>query len=518
MKHLFAATITALAIIGAAPAYGPHHAVQAAAFDAGSLGPVEARHFTYFWAIDSSEDFHAAFDYTLNVAASHSANIYRSDKLEEGRLIRVDWRRLLPQAKDYTRVRTILEGLAQTDPYFHVQGKRKVAPYKARDGKTYDFVVGTDVALHTGPENHLLLTTLTGSAAPILRADWFMVKALSVLDGGIYYKLRGIEAKPSSGTAEQAFHASLGADTTKAANLRSDERLAMWRSGVTGKPRAVEFFYGTNLRPSLGPSLLTITRDYFDGAIDGKRHVMKNLLFYKFDGSEQIGMLPNGMPVFALFDAAGGLVDVAPQELVTDTTVPDQHTKNLQSAISCIRCHASDEGWKPARNDVKLLTEGEYAIDIFDDENSGLDPVDTIDRLAGLYSGDIEEPLRIARTTHAKAVYLATGGREPAEVCELVGKFFNRYAYDGITPRIACAAAGYTVSDDESVDLFNEICPPLPPNAAGVSPESITIASLRKWTKEEPIYVPTSDFEQEAADFLLRVRTASNNRKAGAIR
>lgn len=524
MKPLTAAFLTAILALSAAglpgelpgdlpEAFGPAEAVAAAAIDAGAIGPIEAPFFTYYWTLDPSDDFHAAFAYALNTACSHSPNLYRHDRLADGRLIRVDWRRLAPKAEDYARLRKLLEGLALVDPYFHTIGRRKVAPYKASDGQTYDFVVGSDVALHSGPDKHLLLATLTGSAAPILRADWFITKILSTLDGGQYYKLRGIVARPEKGTAEEAFHASLGADPKQAAALRSDERLAQWFSHVTGKPRAIEFFYATNSRPSLGPSLLTITRDYFDGPIDGRRHVLKNLLSYQFDGSEQIGSLPNGMLAFALFDAAGGLVDVAPQNLVTDRTVPAPHTANLQPAISCIRCHASEEGWKAAQNDIALVTGGKFAVDIFDDESSPEDVADTLDRLAGLYGGDIAEPLRVARTTHAKAVFALTG-KEPAPVMEYVGATYNRYAFEAITPRIACADAGYAVSDEKAVALFNQLCPPLPANSAGVSPESITIASLRAWTKEKPIWIPRSDWEQEFSDFALRVRTAANNRLA----
>lgn len=515
MKPLTAAIFTAILFAGAGlPSelplpFGPHNAVAAAAIDAGSLGPVEAPHYRYFWAIDSAEEFHDAFAYALNTAASHSPNLYQPERLAEGRLIRVDLRRLAPQASDYARLVSVLETLAGTDPYFHTQGKKTVAPYKASDGKVYDFVVGSDLALHSDPSKHLLLVTLTGSSAPILRADWFLVKLLSVLDGGLYYKLRGFDAKPASGTQEEAFHSSLGADPKQAAALRSDERLVTWHSNVTGKPRAIEFFYAANVRPSLGPSLLTITRDYFDGPIDGKRHVMKNLLNYQFDGSEQIGMLPNGMLAFALFDAAGKLVNVAPQNLVTDRTVPPPHTANLQPGISCIRCHASDEGWKVAQNDLKLVTSGEFAVDLFDDESSQDDPADTLDRLVGLYSGDIDEPLRVARTTHAKAVFKLTG-QEPTPVMEYVGRAYNAYAYDSITPAVACREAGYQVNDDSAVDVFNRICPKLPPNAAGVSPESITIASLRAWTKEKPIRIPRGDWEQEFCDFALRVRTTAN--------
>lgn len=516
MKHLTAiitSAIVALAAVGdLPPAFGPHHAVAAAALDAGSLGPVEAPHYRYYWAIDQAEEFHDAFAYALNTAASHSPNLYQPERLADGRLIRVDLRRIAPQADDYVRLVAILEGLAGVDPYFHTQGKRKVAPYKASDGKTYDFVVGTDLALHTDLQHHLLLTTLTGSAAPILRADWFMVKMLSVLDGGLYYKLRGIEAKPAKGTAEQAFHASLGVDLKAAANLRSDERLAILESQVTFHPRVIEFLYGTNLRPSVGPSLLTITRDHNDGPIDGKRHVFKNLLNYRADGSEQIGTLPNGLPVYALFDADGNLVDSAPGNLVSDRTRL-HGTTTLEPAGSCIRCHASEEGWKSARNDIALLTSGNFALDIFDDESSDVDPQDTIDRLRGLYSGDLEIPLRVARTVHAKATFELTGGAEPADVCGFIGKLLNDYA-GRVTPRIACLEAGYVVSDEMAVETYNAICPPLPPNSLGVSPESLMLGVLRKWTPEHPIGVPRGDWEQEFADFALRVRTASNEREA----
>lgn len=519
------ATAMLAAVVAAAPiakpppelsrTFAPHDAVREASIDAGSLGPVEAPHFRYFHTLDVSPEFKGAFDYVLNLAVSHSPNIYRSEVVAGGRVLRVDLRRLTPEADDYARLVKILESLAGVDPYFHVQGVRKVAPYKASDGKTYDFIVGSDIALHTGPESHLLLCTLTGSAAPILRADWLIVKATSVLDGGIYYKLRNIESKPAKGTAEEAFHRSLGVDQKLIRELGGESRIGMWRRDVTQKPAAIEFVQATNVPLNRGgSSILFVTRDYFNGKIDGKRQAMKNLLSYSYDGSEQIGNLSNGMPVYALFDANGNLVDEAPPNLVSDDTIPHGNTKNLQSAISCVRCHASEEGYRSARNDVELITSGKFAIDIFDDESSGRDPAAAIDELKSLYHGKIDGSLRTARTTHALATFRATGGMKPGPVAEKVGEIYNAYVYGDVTPMVACAEAGYFANAENAADILNEICPILPPNASGVSPESAMIASLRAWTKEEPVHIPRTEWEQEAADFLLRVKTAANLREA----
>jgi len=484
---------------------------------------------------DRSRSFHGAFNYVLNSAVSHASILYRPPVVAEGRLIRIDLRRLWPREDQFKELFFVYEELARLDRYFNVtselvleeQVRVKTAPYRAVDGRTYDYEyqtkrtvkTGTQPALHlagmTGDQGAItILKTLTQSQAPILRADQFLVLASSSykLENGQYYRFRRVrESDAASGkSAEQLWLESVGVDYAAIQKMRSDQRIAKWRSNITGKPRAIEYFYSSSARPIVGPSLTALTRDFFDGTIKASVHPVKNLLNYVHDGTEAMSILPNGMVFWVLFNGAGGLVDVAPQALVSDREVPAPHTTNLQPPISCWRCHGKHDMWQPASNDAQGRL-GARKLDFFDDESSTTDPIDTMDRLAGLYTGEMDEPLRIARNAHARAAFIVSMGMQLPEIAEKLAEIYRKYRYDLVTPRAACLELGWEVPEEDAGALFAEILPKLPANRFGVRPENPTIGTLR-----DGIGVNRDDWEQEYADAMLRV-TIEAIRKQGGL-
>lgn len=513
----------------------PYEAVKLAAADLETISPDAQGYQRYFLTYDRSKEFYGAFNYVLNSCLSHASTLYRPPVIADGWLIRVDIRRLWPRKEDYEALFPEFEKLAQIDPYFHVTGELviqekvlvNVPRYKASDGKFYTQKwdvkevkkFGTEHALHLlGPDAEqapiYALVKSCNSEAPILRADWFMyiVSSQDPRDNGKYYTFRRIknsDPDDEKKTAEVLWLANQGVNYDTIQNIRSDQRLGIWRSRVTGSPRVIEYFFTSSTRPSIGPSAAFITRDWFVGKIDAKRHPIKNLLNYDHDGTEAMGFLPNGMISWVLFDSDGALVDIAPQELVTDRTVPAPYPTNLQPPISCWRCHYPTDMWMPASNDILALSKGKLGLNFFDDESDKETPEDTLDRLTGLYAGEADEALRLVGNTHAKATFIVTGGMQVTAVGTKISEVYNVYRYGPVTPRQACLELGWRVSDAQALELFNQILPKLPPNRFGVRPESVTIGTLRAWTDKNQLNVNRDDWEQEYADAMLRVITES---------
>lgn len=514
----------------------PYEAVRLAEEDLLTLSQDTWGFQRYFLVYDRSKEFYGAFNYLLNTCVSHSTTLYRPAIVADGWLIRVDLRRLWPRTNDYDALFPEFEKLAQIEPYFHTNGeiviretKRTLVPaprYQASDGKFYtrkwkEEVVtrkqfGSEHSLHLlGPDKAeapiFHLVTRCNTDIPIMRADWFMyiISTQDPRENGKYYTFRRVSGSQGGKTAEELWLASQGVDYETIQELRGDQRIGKWRSDVTGQPRAIEYFFTSATRPSVGPSAVFITRDWFLGKIDAGRHPIKNLLNYNHDGTEALGFLPNGMMSFVLFDDKGGLIDVAPQTLVTDRTVPIPHPANLQPPISCIRCHGPTDMWMGATNDIMAFTKGAQGLNFFDDESDTQEADDTLDRLAGLYAGEVAEPLRLIRNTHAKATFIVTGGMQIPAVAEKIGSVYNQYRFAPITPQQACLELGWQVPEADAVEMLTQILPPLPPNRFGISPESVTIGTLRVWKSDRPLHINRTDWEQEYADAMLRVITES---------
>lgn len=484
----------------------------------------------YVWLQNPTDDARAVLNFTIQTAVSQAATLVAPQFCAGGNLLRLDLRVLAPQADQFTRIAAVWE--SQVDPYFFIINKVKqtvvedVAPYKHTDGKTYNKRNVTKVvnvkawAVHTSHNNNGAaegLSLMTRSATPIVSMPHFVSKALSVDNGGLYYRFMGFDARPANDkrTDQEFFLSLFGASEKGSEKLRADERTAMWWSEVTAKPRRVDFFYGTAVRPSAGVPLISVTHDPQDGDIDPQQHPVKNLLNVKDRAREILAQRANGTIAYSIYDDKGKLQNTVPDNVAKDHTKPAPNTARLECAISCISCHGPNEGWQPCPNDFQAMSKafiGRYRLNVFDDESSKQDPQDVLDRLAGLYSGNMEEPLQLAREAHEKVCYrIGSAARwtaEPARYAKTLSARVTSQVYDywyqPITPVTACRELGYEVTEDQAVTMFNELVPLLPPNALGISVDDPTFAALRAWTKEHPLRVSRSDWELVFHDAMLR--------------
>jgi len=507
----------------------PRDAVAYALADCQSL-PADSRPFQrYIWIPDGDRKKAAALNFAVNTAVSRATTIVTPVPVANGKLMRYDLRALAPRESQYAALHANWEKLA-FEPYFHLTksatdalpsnaitiASRDDDPvgsvrFKVGDviwyrSPTHTFFIlennrwvqrsrPTTVQLVAAPAAHTNLTSavllqgLTQSGAALVRYDFFMTRVLSSIDGGLYYDFSGINGTiaaarkgGSTKTDQQIILEALGANEQIISSLRSDQRAAMFRSNVTGKPRQIEVFQGQGVRPGSGTGLVTMTHDVFDNDVDPARDPIRNLLNFQDRARELIAERggtfgANGMHLFALFDSTGKLQAEAPPNVVVDHTIPRPHTGRLQAAISCIRCHGPQEGFQPFNNEVQTMLAG--YLNIFGDVSSRDTVPDQLDRLAGLYSGDLSKPIRRGRDDYTDAIYRATGGMQVPEASLLVANIYQAYVYDTVDAQKACLELGYVVPAAQAVYYLNQILPPLNRDVLGISPEDPIIGALK---------------------------------------
>jgi hypothetical protein len=347
--------------------------------------------------------------------------------------------------------------------------------------------------------------------------------ALTQIDGGQYYNFKGIrpasEEEKKKGLSDyDVFLISKGISEKLITELRADQRVAMIKSFVTGKPRRIDFF-DRPARTSNNQGLIIVTQDVLDGDYDVKSDPFLNLLNFKVGGKELIYEENNGHLGFILFDGNGNLVDEAPPNLVSDHTIPAPYTKRLQPAISCIRCHGrpGDSGWKPFENHVRTALAS--FLNVYDDKggiNQKRDVPDTLETLARLYQGVLDKPIRRAREDHSDAIVICTGLARNAkklpwqfeDLSDALAERFSYYDFTAVSPTIACAELGYVVEDEkQAVTLLNRLLGRLDP-AIGVpvQREDVRLALLKQ-------NIPINRYQWELVyvDAALRARRNTPN-------
>ena len=433
----------------------------------------------YVWCRNADEV--TATQLAINLSISHAAFDVQPVLIAGGQLVAVDLRVCSFDEADYQRLLSLWASMSDREPYFHarVAAKRvKVKPYKASDGKTYDFKV-LPVAL---PAPHLgeagpQLETLVGnplpteqSFCPIVRADWFCKEVLTTADGGRYYDFRGLKI----GMQLADYLETRGADRKQIEAINASERAA-FISRVTGKPRVVSMLQGQGVRISTGAAIIAITDDPFDDNLDPTADPFRQLLDSKSNGHEVFATLPSGWLEFTLWDGDQKLVAEAPPNLVADRTVPEPFTPRLQSAISCIRCHAEKDGWKSFTNEAAIML-GDR-ITNFGDVRQAHDPNSVLARLAAKYSGNLSEALNVARDNIDRRVFKVTR-KSASEAFATLGNVVNRHEYEYVTAKIAAQEIGWIVPADDPLGVvtFRRVVPALQQD--GLLPDDPNIGRL----------------------------------------
>lgn len=543
----------------------------------------DAASLRYLWNPDGDIEVWKALNYSVNMVMSHTPLPVDLPTIENRKLIVLDLRVLAPNirdgvAKDYQNLLAAWDLMSLDEPYFltdaqaitqevqvvtvtadktDLQIEQKVLStlskgqqavfVESRDtwilvnfeGKQ-GFLRKNDVILQKsisptpsikkvrtwGP--HVFtqgnqLSQITQSSVPIVRADWFLSKILTSVDGGLYYQFRGVTTGGNGGTDLDNFLKKLGSNLKEVENLRSDQKAAIFTSNVTGKPRAVLVVQGQGTQPGVNQGLIMITQDSADKESDPDKHPIKTLINNKFDALEVIAEMPNGLHLFAIFDGKGGLQNEVPPNIASDRSVPKPHTTRLQVPISCIKCHSGltpdglkEEGIKHVENDVLDLMRSE--VQVLGDRRTGFSSISDIDRAYAMYSGDLQKPFMRARNDLSDATLRITKSDSITDIHNKIGNIYDEYNYSKVTPKVACYELGFRVeSDAEAVDVLRMILPPLPAGpGSNVFLEDVFIATL-KYKPDSPRKNFKSlnrlEWEKIYGDAVTRVSQSLSNDK-----
>ncbi len=272
------------------------------------------------------------------------------------------------------------------------------------------------------------LAALTYSQAPIVSGQWFLWQTIAEDNRGDtgYYGFLGLKK-------QQDFEKLVRFDAKLAAQLEH-RRVVIW-SGVTQEPRRVE-----RTATVLGGLWRT-----FDSAVATDKKNPVRILDdkdFQFDATEQIGVLPNGLPAFLLANGKGVLQSKAPDSVVSGerTSLKDAR---LHVGISCLRCHLAGKANMVLDIDavpIKRLASVDY---------------DKLRELRRQYQREISPLIERDRLGYAFA-FKAASGLEAREYGVAVSKAYRDYdelradlavaaRYFGATPQVmkmALAARG----------------------------------------------------------------------------
>lgn len=429
----------------------------------GNPGEGDLKEFTEVWE-------ELRFDPAMNLLLTKDTLQFAGDiKLPEGKartVTKTQRRELKDQAGPYKKDGKDLYWDKKTDTYHPNPWVDE--PYQVTvGGDPFD---GNDVvrvvAPYLDPADVEYVCNATHSQAPVVSHRYFVTRALTqfqgkdlfqTIYGGLYYRFVNIKKGAKKGTDLDVLIEDLGLGNVAQGvtaeklfdRLRSDQRTAMSYSGVTSRPRRVDVFKTPAGRDSQG--IISVTHDLAREDIDIGKHPLMNLLDFKDTAREVIFERPNGLHGFALYNGQGVLQDVVPQNVTSDGTVPHPQHNVLQPPISCIRCHMVEGGWRVAENDVIKLARELDIIDDLGELKRKKDQPDVIDRLVGLYRGDLERKvLPRARDDYAFAILQATGpwpgSKDQTDIVRLTGQFladeFSAYNFARVDARAALVDLG----------------------------------------------------------------------------
>lgn len=484
----------------------PQDAYAAAARDLATVPEFDRPFVRYIWVQSGEDEDVQALNFVLNLA-SLGSTIFLPVQTG-GILVRIDLRWMIATADDFEKVLELWEALA-FDPTFsrlyHGQTLLALDPETpvpwlkrrwVKDGNQWllasrelttkrcgDLVDPVVVRLNVPVLEPLQseLQAAMATLAPVVDSRYLTGRLTSTIKdrdvvqgkerenlfsivwGGLYYEFAGIRKSATKGVTDlQQLLIDMGIGSKDEPfekffeRLRSDERLAMYRSDVTGKPRRVVWVGTPNSRLSAANGVVFITEDLRNRDVERGSDPTANLVNFTPRAYEVIWTRRNGHLGYAIFGENQELLEKAAAEVVVDHTVPPPNTSELQGPISCLRCHGPHDGWQPLRNEVRELVP--LVVGDLTKKRSLKDihaAADLQDRLKGWYYGDAKGPLFIARMQNAKAVLRTTGkwkGEDATKVAQLasarVGKVFAEDRYNAIDAKEAARRLGLAANTD----------------------------------------------------------------------
>jgi hypothetical protein len=278
-----------------------------------------------------------------------------------------------------------------------------------------------EIAPWLDPLGNKTLYTQCCTSYPIFRADWFMA---NVILPPAYYDLLGL------GKTIKDFEKLVFADEELARKARSQDKAVVIASIVARNNRTLNrsptFTGGYNWRSH--DSLTSVSdRDY-----------VKFLLNEKFDATEDIASLPNGLQVYFLTDGQGKRIDFANPDIAIDNNSND---KIVRTGRSCMVCHS--DGIRPINDEIRGLTRKlqdprQVQLLITRKEDAY--------RIEDLFSSDLDEQIIKDQNYYRAAVAKATGLQSEV-VSKTLNEIYNSYVERLLSVEDICREVGMNVNN-----------------------------------------------------------------------
>lgn len=309
----------------------------------------------------------------------------------------------------------------------------------------------------------------TQSQFPILRADWFIV--YSTVEPA-YHKILGL------GETEADFEKVVFADNELAKKARSQHKAVVIKSSVARNNRTL------TRSPTFTNGYFWISHDTLTSVND--RNYVQNLLDEKFDATEIIATLPNGLQAYFVADGKGKRLDKADNEIATDHLSAD---KIVRTGRSCIYCHAP--GINPIQDEVrtlnkKLLSREQVMLLVARE--------DDYYRIKDLFDSNLDKQIIRDQQIYADAIGEITGS-SPTVIAKSYFNMWEGYSEYLLTKNTMAVELGITVAElDKYARLSND------PLFLGL-------------VADPPRPVRRDQFERSFQDFLiLTIRARANER------
>lgn len=434
----------------------------------------------YIWCPEGSTVEWQNAIFTLNSAPNLSSLDVAPPSVFKGALIPVDLSTFIDESNQLSERLATWNSQADIEPYFTQHPVLPCAEYTAIDGKKYNYrqfhLIGQSLG-EAGPKLEKLMGNDFAdreSFCPIVRVDWFLSRALTPVDGGFYYRWRKLTVGK---TKLDDYLLSRGVPR-KDIESRNAPDCEICMSKITGRARKLEFLVSSAVKASASRGTIALTFDSRADRVDPRQDAFLSLLDVAPDALEVMVTLPNGWIEYTLWDDKELLLAEADPRVVTDSQVPSPYQNRLVSGISCIRCHGSDEGWRPFANEFKALIGDRGRV--LTDTSKGTDADEQFNqwrKTMSQFSGDLLPVVRAAQDDyefHIHHVLHTTAKLATANVSEM----FASYNYTPITAYIASNDLGFKPGklDKLGVDTFRNVVPPI--DYSGLAPDHGFIARL----------------------------------------
>lgn len=399
------------------PAAGQNEAIAAALADAKRLPPDVRQSVRYLWEPKGFKET------DLKVLAFQVNQLSRNPEMTPPAVVNVNLLRV--NVLDYQGTTTLWadtwEKLAAIDPYFHLQveveeterwgvrddqGKWKQTETrktgkKSRQGLSAPWLAATAYAELTG---------LTGSTAPIVRADWWFVQTARQLSltnketGAGYYDWLGIKDR-------KTFEALIKLRVKDSEEFGREMRAVVDLSGISQNNRQIEYFQSLG-----GGSYRTLDVDDSTGEGNAVRNLKKGTYVHKAE--EHYGFLPNSLWAFLANEADG---DGKRQASVPDFIGSDDSIWNtsrdprIHPNLGCNRCHSQESGLRTindwARRRAKTISSPVYKEQA---------------ELRRLYFSNLNRQMERDRQLYREAL-MSCNGWTPQENVKHFSAYFDEY-------------------------------------------------------------------------------------------